>query len=124
MILLDTWAWIEYFKGSEKGNKIKSIIENRQIYTSAISIAEISKWFCQNKEDIKIGIQQLKENSIIIDLEEPILIESGRQYVELRKIKKDIGLIDVIIYTTAILHDLNVITNDNDFKGLPKVDFI
>ena len=124
MKLLDTWAWIEYFKGSEDGFKIKKLIEKKEVYTSAISLAEISKWFYQNKCNVGLGVKQIKQNSIIINLEEDILIESGKKYVELRKIKKDIGLIDVIIYTTAISYGLALITKDPDLLELPSVEEI
>ena len=124
MIILDTWAWIEFLKGSEKGEKIKSIIENNEIYTSAISIAEISKWVDQNKLEVNERIEKIKQNSKIIYLEETTLIESGKKYNELRKIKKNIGLIDVIIYTTSLLYNLILVTNDEDFSNLPNVQRI
>ena len=61
MILLDTWAWVEYFKGTKNGEKIANIIKTEQTYTSAISIAELSKWFYNNNTNIEIAINQLKE---------------------------------------------------------------
>jgi hypothetical protein len=29
-VLVDSWAWIEYFKGSAAGGKVKELIENSQ----------------------------------------------------------------------------------------------
>ncbi len=124
MKLLDTWAWVEYFKGTKKGLKVKDLIKESQVYTSAISLAEITKWFYENNGDIYKAIKQVKENSIIIQLEEDILIESGKIYVKLRKIKNKIGLIDTIIYVTGILHDLDIVTGDKDFEGLVRVEFM
>lgn len=124
MKLLDTSAWVEYFKGTEKGKKIKIMLAGPQIYTSAITFAEISKWLSENHLPLEMAIAQIKKNSIIIDLEENILIESGRQYIFLRKIKPKMGLIDTIIYVSAILHNLTLITGDFDFQGLAKVEII
>ncbi len=124
MKLLDTSAWVEYFKGSEKGRRIKIILAEPEVYTSAISIAEISKWLYENNIPPELGVEQLKINSIIINLEEPILIESGKRYFALRKIKPKIGLIDTIIYVSAIIHNFTLVTTDFDFQGLPKVEIV
>ena|SRR3989344_1244946 len=124
MRLLDTSAWIEYFKGSEKGLFVKKLIEENEVYTSAITIAEISKWFYENQGDFKFALKQLKNNSIILDLNEEILIESGKQYVNLRKNNNKIGLIDVIIYITSQLYNLELITLDLDFRNLSNVKII
>lgn len=126
MKLLDTWAWIEYFNGSEKGKKIKSILDEHYVAISAISLAELSKWFFQNKKSIsfKTILYQIKKHSIILPLDESILIESGKNYISLRKTQKNIGMIDSIIYTTADLYGYSIITGDQDFKGLPNVEII
>lgn len=124
MKLLDTWAWIEYFEGSEKGVKVKSMMEKSEVYTSAISLAEISKWVCLNNGNLESAVKQVKTNSIIINLEEAILLEAGRKYIELRKIKKDIGLIDILIYTSADIHGLAIVTGDPDFDGLAGVEML
>lgn len=124
MKLLDTSAWVEFFKGSEKGLEIKKIIENSEVYTSIITFAEISKWFIQNKTDVNTAINQIKNNSIILGLDENILVNAGKNYIVIRKISKDIGLIDVIIYTTCLSHNLNFVTSDSDFKDLENVVLI
>ncbi len=124
MILLDTWAWIEYFNGTSKGSKVKETIEKTQVYTSIISLAEISKWVYKNEGNLGPIIKQINVNSIVIDLEEEILIESGRRYNQIRKSKKEIGLIDVIIYTTANIHSLKLLTGDPDFEGLEGVEML
>ena len=123
MKLLDSSAWVEYFKGTATGSNIKTILEEGAA-TSAISLAEIAKWAQENGADVTQVITQMKKNAIVISLEEPILIESGKQYVRLRKIQKSIGMIDVIIYITALIHGLQLITTDNDFRGLPETEFL
>lgn len=124
MILLDTSAWIEFFNGSEAGERVKQLLASEASYTSAISIAEVAKWAKQNGKDIDAYNEALKTNSQIIPLEEYILKEAGVKYLELRKISKDIGMIDVIIYTTAQLHGLELITHDSDFDKMEKVEII
>ena len=124
MKLLDTSAWVEYFKGSEKGRKVLKVLEEEEIYTSAITFAEITRWVVDNRGNVDSVLSLIRRNSVIIQLEEPILVESGKIYGQLRKIKKSIGLIDVIIYISALLHGLELVTGDYDFHGLPAVVMI
>jgi predicted nucleic acid-binding protein len=124
MKLFDTWAWVEYFKGGKRGERVRAILENEEICTSSISLAEISKWVYENGADFGPFLAEIKNHSVLIPLEEDILIGSGWKYVELRKTRKTIGLIDVIIYTTARNHELIVVTGDEDFKGLPGVELV
>ncbi|MEK6947942.1 MAG: PIN domain-containing protein [Nanoarchaeota archaeon] len=124
MNVLDTSAWIEYLNGTEKGLNVKNIIDNGIIYTSSITLAELSKWVHENNGDIFPVIEKVKTSSTLILLEENILVESGKTYNELRKTRKKISLIDSIIYTTCLIHGLNLITKDSDFKDLPNVKSI
>jgi hypothetical protein len=41
--VLDSWAWIEYFEGSRKGQRVKDIIfdSRNEIFTHSVSAAEI-----------------------------------------------------------------------------------
>ncbi len=41
--VLDSWAWIEYFEGSRKGERVKEIIldSRNDIFTHCVSVAEI-----------------------------------------------------------------------------------
>jgi predicted nucleic acid-binding protein len=41
--IVDAWAWIEYFRGSEYGAKLNDILEDptTDVYTCAITVAEV-----------------------------------------------------------------------------------
>lgn len=42
MRLLDSFAWIEYFRGSDRGVKVREYVEgNLPIYTPSICLTEI-----------------------------------------------------------------------------------
>lgn len=123
MKLLDTSAWIEYFRGSTQGEIVKMEL-SKEAATSAITLAEISQWFTKNNSDVSVAIEHIKRNSILIELEEDILVESGKLYVKLRPTRAKIGLIDAIIYMTAQIHGLSLLTSDSDFQGLPQVEML
>lgn len=124
MKLLDTSAWVEYFKGSEKGRKVASFLEEEPCFTCALTLAEISRWFVENNHDIDFAVEQIKQNSVLIMFEEKVLVEAGKNYPSLRKISKAISMIDVIIFITAYFHELTLITTDSDFRNLQGVEML
>lgn len=124
-MLLDTSCWIEYFEATEKGKKIKGRMEKQEVfYTCPITIAEISVWCHKNKKTSKDFIDSIKKLSIILDLSNDALEESGRIYNEERKKNGKISLIDCIIYATAQIHSIILLTKDEDFKGLKDVQIL
>ncbi len=42
MPVYDTYAWIEYFRGSEKGAVVKRLLESQKGYTPSIVLAEVA----------------------------------------------------------------------------------
>ena len=42
MVVYDSYAWIEYFRGSEKGLKVKELLRHKG-YTPSIVLAEIAR---------------------------------------------------------------------------------
>ena len=123
MKLLDSSAWVEYFKGSEKGLKVKELLQERTA-TSAISLAELAFWFEKEGQDFIPALKNIQKNNVIISVEEEILISSGKLCFRLRKIRNKIGIIDCIIYSTAVTHGLTLVSTDSDFQGLPSVEIL
>jgi predicted nucleic acid-binding protein len=125
--VLDSYAWIEYFMGSKKGEAVKAIIENsEEKITPTICLAEVYA------KTLKVESQELaetqkafiKEKSALVFLEESIAVESARINVRLKKEIDGWGLADSIVYATAIVKKAEVVTGDEHFKKLPNVLFI
>ena len=124
-MLLDTSCWVEYFEGTEKGKKLKDLMEKQNIfYTCPITIAEISVWCHKNSKLPQDFIDSIKKLSIMLDMSDDILAESGKIYNEERKKNGKIGLIDCIIYATAQIHGLILLTKDTNFKNVKDVKIL
>lgn len=119
--LVDSSAWVEYFAGTELGKEIKDIIEKEEIATCILSIAELSDKFSREKEKFDASLSFIKNKSVILDITLSSCIESGKLKAERRKIKKDFGLVDAIIYLTAKESHCILIARDDDFKGMENV---
>jgi len=116
-MLFDTSAWVEFFDGTEKGEKARSTLSSNTCYTSIISIAELS-CICIEKNFNPVEIlSQIKSFSSIIDVDEDILLLSGKIRHEKRKSLKNFGLVDAIILSTAKHLGLKVVSCDRHFEG-------
>ena len=92
--IVDTYAWISYFEGKKE---FKSAIEENELYTPSIVLAEISRILAKKKvpkeKNAKI-LGFIKKRSLILDLDETNAVEAGKLAE-----REDLYLIDGIIYS-------------------------
>jgi predicted nucleic acid-binding protein len=125
--VIDSYAWIEYFMGSKKGEAVKAIVENsEEKITPTICLAEVYAKTLK-VESPELAEKQkafIKEKSALVFLDESIAVEAARINVRLKKEIDGWGLADSIVYATAIVKKAEVVTGDAHFKKLPNVLFI
>ncbi len=117
--LLDSSVWLAYL-----GKKLCSeIIESKAtLFLSVLSIFEIKKKLITDKiskKEIEENINFIKEKSILV----PVTIEIVEKAVNVACEKK-IPTADSIIYASALTNNVNLITLDNDFRGLERVEIL
>jgi len=121
--LVDSWAWIEYFKGTEAGKKAKRVIEDLEevVIISTINLAEVYYWILQfyDEKTAEEKRKVMKRRSFVCDVDEEIAVDAAKI-----KREKKWGLGDAIVYATAIRENAKVLTGDPDFKELDGVIFI
>ena len=120
-VLIDSWAWIEYFKGSPLAAKAKEIIESSQkILLSTINVGEIYHFLLKNKPDeAEILIKFVLSSSFVIPLDSSIALKAAKI-----KYDKKIGLADSIVIATAEENNAKILTGDEDFKDMENVIYI
>lgn len=124
MIVFDTYAWIEYFLDTEKANKVENYLENDEVFTPTMVLLELSAKAEKEEWNIRKYIDFIKSKSIIINLDEEIIIYSGKIYNQIRKKIKGFGLIDATILSSALIKKCDLLTGDLHFKGLKNVVFL
>jgi len=119
VIVIDTWAWIEYWKGNiqQVGQYIDGPGEK---LTSVISIAEIERKYGNHAGSTDSMIREIRQKSRIIPLDTTLARKAGA----IRRVMKEGGLGDAIIYATAQNHGGEVLTGDPHFLDLPGVVYI
>jgi len=115
-LLLDSFAWVEYIKGTEMGDKVRRILKENDCYTSQISLAEISSWCERNRIESRTYLYAMKTQTKIIPIMDDTLELSGKIHSQKRKKIKDFGLIDAIILAAALENNLKVVTGDRHFR--------
>ncbi|HIH42722.1 TPA: type II toxin-antitoxin system VapC family toxin [Candidatus Woesearchaeota archaeon] len=122
--IIDTFAWVEYLSGSERGKAVVSIIENDFHGTPILVLAELSDKFARDGQDFSEILKFIKAKSVIIAMSQEVAINAGKFKKKMRETHKDFGLIDSIIYLTAKEQNARLISGDNHFKELDSVVII
>ena len=116
--IVDTYAWISYLEGKKH---FKEAIEENELYTPSIVLAEISKILKRKKvpksRSTKI-LNFIKERSLILSLDETNAVVAG----EIAE-KERLHLIDGIVYS-YVDEQNRLLTGDKHFKNKPYVDLI
>ena len=113
-VLLDSWAWIEYFRNGPKAKEVTAYIEaEEEIHASSITVAEVYRYLLsyETKQVAEKLAGMLIRRAILI----PVTTVIAWKAAELKHEKKW-GLGDSIIYATALLNKLSIVTGDSDFK--------
>jgi len=126
MVVVDAYAWIEYFFGSAAGKKVQAIVEDEKniIITSAVTVAELASKFARVGEKFDDARAVLLSLSSIETINWDNAEDTGALHAQLRKTRKHIGLADAFVILTARKAGAKILTGDDDFKGLPGVIFV
>ncbi len=121
-VLIDSWAWIEYFRGTEMGEKTVPLIEGGdEIVVSALNIAEVYHAVLRKKgkDTAERHREAMQRRCRVVNVDADIAARGAEI-----KLEKRWGLADAIILATAEREDAKIITGDPHFKGLQNVEYI
>jgi predicted nucleic acid-binding protein len=124
--IVDAWAWIEYFRGTQYGAKLNDILEDpaTDVYTCAVTVAEVISKTAREGRDVEAAYDMLLSNSQVIKIDEQISKQAGLFHFKMRQTKKDFGIADALILAAANKIEAKIITGDPHFEGLKDVIFI
>lgn len=119
--LLDTWAWIEFYIGSEKGKQVYELLKSdEKCYTSIVSLAELSDNFESGNLQADSSWREIRgfieSNTEIAYLDPETCSEAGKIKQEEREKYPDFGLMDAIILATARREEIEIVTGDKHLK--------
>lgn len=123
--VIDTYAWVEYFAGSEGGRKVRSYVESRSCATPTIVIAELSgKLLREVRGSRETGegrsrkLDFVRSSTDVIPLDGDVATRAGELDIERKQSVKNWGLADSIVLATAREGGAQVVTGDRHFADL------
>ena len=117
-MFLDSFAWMEYFMGTPKGEKVKRFVDDDlQLYTSPIVIAEIYSKSLRTDGKAEERKDFILKRCAVILLDENIAVEAAKIHAENKVKTPDFGLADAIILASARSRKIKVLTGDHNFKN-------
>jgi predicted nucleic acid-binding protein len=132
-VVIDSYAWIEIFIGSHKGEKAREAIQNaEEAYTPDIVLAEIARKYLREgtkEQTIRERLKTIEETTEITSIDSQTAIETAKCYIQLtEKAKKENlkapSLFDAIILATAKTLNAKLVTGDEHFRGLSQTIWI
>jgi predicted nucleic acid-binding protein len=124
--VIDSYAWIEYFEGSEAGKRVKTIIENKEnkIFTSLVNVSEIMSIFKRRGYDFEEAYKLIISLSGIHPSDCAFAKEAGLLHAEIKTKNKHFSLADAFVLLTARKLNAKILTGDEDFRGIKEAVLI
>jgi predicted nucleic acid-binding protein len=116
--VIDTFAWIEYFAGTSRGEKARPYIESGDAITPAIVVAEFTDKYVRERINPDERLKFMRTKTTITSLDDEIAEAAGRISAERRPKARGWGLVDSCVLAVARIKGLKVVTGDNHFAGL------
>lgn len=129
--VIDSYAWIEYFRATPQGQRAKQHIEGKGSATPTVVVAEVSRKLLreieagnENKQERARRLEFIRASSQIVDLTFDLAARAGEIDVEMKRTVKGWGMADSIVLATARSSGAKVVTGDNHFHGLQEAILI
>ena len=120
IVTFDSSAWIEYFAGTVKGEKVKKYLdENANIFTPSICLMEIKNKYLREGHKYNERIEFICNISSIIDISKEVALKGA-------EIKNKHGLytVDAVIYAASQMKNSTLLTGDHHFEKLKNVEIL
>ena len=121
-VLIDSWAWIEYWKGGRLAVEAASYIDGEEeSVVSPINLAEVYLWVARTYGDITAEekVATMEKRCHVVPVERDVAVEAAKI-----KRKEKLGLADSLILATARQAGGRVVTGDPDMKDLRDVVYL
>jgi predicted nucleic acid-binding protein len=126
--VIDSYAWLEYFMGTEAGRKAKEIIDSEadEKLTPSICLAETYAKILKTEDEEKAELRRafIKSRSALVPLTEELAVEAAKADVRMKRKVQGWGLADSIVLSTARNRSGKVVTGDTHFRGLAEAQMI
>ncbi len=116
--VIDAWAWIEYFNGSDFGRKVSHYLENEhnELFTLSVTLAEVTSFFVRKQKDPNDAFAAITTLSKVESVDADLAKFTGELHASLKKSMGDFGLADAFILAFAKKNNVKIISGDPHLK--------
>jgi predicted nucleic acid-binding protein len=120
MNIVDSSGWLEYFADGPNADNFEPLLQqSKELLVPAITIFEVFKVVCRERgEGQALQAVALMQQGIVSELTASLAMQAAKVSLE-----RKLPLADSIIYTTGLLHNAAIWTQDEHFSGLPNVHY-
>jgi predicted nucleic acid-binding protein len=127
-IVFDAYAWVEYALDGPNADLVaEKLSMAQQAQTPATVIGELKEAMLKHnipRQKISAILNYIKNRSTIVNIDADIAEKAGEINFKHKKQVKDWGMLDSLVYATAIIKKAQVITGDPHFRKLRNVIYI
>jgi predicted nucleic acid-binding protein len=117
MKTFDSWAWVEYFKGSAAGEKVRAMIESDELlFTPSVCLAEIRAKYLRENRDPTDRLGFIKSRTSIISVDAAVA-ETAADL----KLAHRLHMVDALVLACARSSKAELVTGDKHFRTLSGV---
>jgi len=119
-LLVDTCGWIEWLTDDTLAESFRHYLEkiDQLVVPTAIQF-ELYKWVCRERDSTQaLRVIALTEQGRVIPLSTALALYAAELAIEHK-----LSFADAIIYATARQADVQLVTSDDHFEGLPWVTY-
>jgi predicted nucleic acid-binding protein len=124
--IVDTYAWVEYLIGSERGKRARDVINDgkNRLKTLSCCIGELKGWCLKEHKPFGEVYRIVQSNSDIEEVYTGDWIRAAEiRHIE-RKSVKDFGFIDSVILAKQEDNGCRILTGDQHLKKHRNVTYI
>jgi len=118
-LLIDTCAWVEYFKSRPSSLKqtVEDLLLTDTVYVCGPVLYELRQGIKSEKE--KTLLANAFAALVYVEMEGALWFKAGELSAFVKKQGKTIPLSDILIASLAREHDLTILTVDKHFDQIP-----
>jgi predicted nucleic acid-binding protein len=121
-VLIDSWTWIEYWKGGKLAKVAAAYIEgDEESVVSTVNISEVYFWVARYYDEAMAAekLKTVEKRCSVVAVDKEIAVSAAKIKIECK-----LGLADSLILATAKHVHAKVVTGDPDMRTFNDVIFL
>jgi predicted nucleic acid-binding protein len=120
-LFADSFAIVAFFEGNPRYVRI---FQRKRLVTSSLNVLEVYSTLLRRLPQAEAREKAAAVLELLVDVPAEAAFTAGEFRREMRERKRDCSYIDAWGYAASRYFDLEFLTGDPAFKGIPHVEFV